>query len=129
MKKRKIFRNVKYTHDEIVLIKNFREFCSSHHEISQYPDDLILRFLYSTDLKLQESLLKLQIYHEWFNDSRIQRLNEKALKIINEGTVYAYGRSKCFYPVIYLNLSMIDLKKYDIYDYYSAMNAIINVVI
>lgn len=50
-------------------------------------------------------------------------------KILKEGVMYTYGRDKQGCPIIIIDLNKANFIKYEIEDFYSAINTLINFVI
>ena len=68
-----------------------------------------MRYLYSFGFDHTDALEKLKIYCDWYSSPRIQRIDRSILDIINSGMIYTYGRDKDLRPIIYMNISRINM--------------------
>ena len=65
---------------------------------------------------------------DWCHNPKIQTLHPKAEEILRSGGIYTYGRDKKNRPMVFMDFTQIDLSKYELDDYYCAINAVISVV-
>lgn len=66
---------------------------------------------------------------DWTHDPAIQSLSIRARAILNEGFIYTFGRDLEDRPIIIMDLGKIKFDRYDLTDYYCAINALINLVV
>jgi hypothetical protein len=59
----------------------------------------------------------------------IQTLSSRARTILGEGAVYTFGRDRQSRPVVFLDLAKTHFDRYELGDYYCAINAVLNVVV
>lgn len=78
---------------------------------------------------MDNCLSRLQRYHEWFNDPKIQKLTKESRGLLKKGFVYSYGVTKDNYPFSIMNLGDTDFDKYPLHIYYQALNHVNNRVI
>jgi hypothetical protein len=92
-------------------------------------DQLLLRYLYSSDLKVNDCIEKLLNHNKWFEDEEIQVLTKSGLAVLRTGFIYSEYKNKEGRAVVVMDVSSIDLNKYSHNDYNQAMNCILNKVI
>ena len=103
---RRIHVNVPFTPLENQWISDFNEIIASHPEnkLPDYWSDAInLRFIYSCECDLKKAYKRMIKYIEWYNNTfplNIQPEDE-AIKILNSGFCYVYGRDHQFRPIIF----------------------------
>ena len=118
-----------YTEEEERWIREVRQALKRSGKVSIKEDQVILRYYYSADLVLEKCLERLAKYSEWFSSPDIQQLSESGRAILKEGFVYSYGKAKDGRAFVVMNLSILDLSKHLLVNYYQAINFVLNKVI
>ena len=136
--KRKIFHLVdwmEYDAYEKQALEAFKKHLTAEGHDIIYEDALYVRFLYSGAFDLKECTRRLQVYDEWQRNPNIQNLSPRARTLLENGSLYTYGRDPKYRPIIFLHVAQGDfnavralLIKFSIEDYYCAFNHLLKPV-
>lgn len=105
---RKIFYEVSYTTVEQELIDRLKAHLSHIHHQHAYDDAMLLKFCVAGDFDLPATMEKIRLHEEWKANLQIQTMSIKALRILEEGAVYSYGRDFYYRPIVVVSLQQIN---------------------
>jgi hypothetical protein len=102
---RRIYTNVPYTEKEQNWLVEFKTLIAKHPEnkIPDYWNDgLNLAFVYSTECQIEKAYKRMIDYLKWYNDYFPMNIQpeDKAIKLLNTGFTYVFGRDHQFRPII-----------------------------
>eukprot|EP01016_Furgasonia_blochmanni_P053135 TRINITY_DN8548_c0_g1_i3.p1 TRINITY_DN8548_c0_g1~~TRINITY_DN8548_c0_g1_i3.p1 ORF type:complete len:285 (+),score=45.59 TRINITY_DN8548_c0_g1_i3:139-993(+) len=108
--KRKIYYNVEYDHFERSKIAELTEALKAQnlHDENILPPQKLLKFIYSTNFKLLDTVKQIKEYMIWYQDASNITLTALQRQYITNGTVYQLGRDKQMRPIIYVNIEKLD---------------------
>ena len=84
--------------------------------------EVLLRYFYSSDMKMENCIKNLEGYYKWFNDPEIQNLSQEGRTILKMGYIYHYDFSLEGKPFVVMQLGDVNLDKYQLKSYFQAMN-------
>ncbi|CAG9331477.1 unnamed protein product [Blepharisma stoltei] len=114
-----IFYKTQYTSYENEMLAKFKqEIKSSFSEIPEFfRDEELLRILLGCKFDIKKSIRSLKNSIEWrainLTDS-FRSLYPKCSRLLNSGAIYIHGRDHRYRPIIVINASKFDMKKYSI---------------
>ena len=102
---RRIYNNVPFTEKEKEWLLEFKKIISNHPEnrIPDYWNDgYNLAYIYSTECKLEKAYNRMIDYFKWYSKTFPMNIQpeDKAIKLLNTGFTYVYGRDHQYRPII-----------------------------
>ena len=115
---RRIHVNVPFTDLENKWLNDYKKIINSHpeNELPDFWSDAInLRFIYSCECDLKKAYGRMVKYIKWYSETfplNIQP-DDQAMKLLNSGFCYIYGRDHYFRPIIICQPYILQNNKYD----------------
>lgn len=105
--------NTQFTFYEQEMIKNFRSYCTKENYTLKplWTDNMILRFLYSNNFKMNKTLSSAKDHTNWREAKLPIHIDKPLEEFLNSGILYVHGRDQEFRPILVFNFHLVNPKK------------------